>query len=146
MSNVLKRFIGHHGTSSYVAKKIRKNKFKPSNWGWLGSGIYLECVITAEEKSILDISDPKSELTRQVNAFREEFLKSGINKDKIINMEDENFDGKLLDMICKEDCYVIVRNFTHTNTKQDRINKKKRSNIANGVELCAKINECITIR
>jgi hypothetical protein len=102
--------------------------------------------VTAEEKSILDISDPKSELTRQVNAFREEFLKSGINKDKIINMEDENFDGKLLDMICKEDCYVIVRNFTHTNTKQDRINKKKRSNIANGVELCAKINECITIR
>lgn len=169
MNNKFKTFIGDHGTTSEISRKIRQGKFNRSLWGWLGAGIYffeedkqlarswakikygskpldvLECTITVEKEKILDVSDPKSKQTKMVNQFREAFLKGALNKNKIINMEDEKFDGKLLDMICEEDNYVLVRNFTHTRTEQDRINKKRGSNIANGVELCVKDNEYITI-
>ncbi|NFT07930.1 hypothetical protein FDF26_12820 [Clostridium botulinum] len=170
MDNVFKTFIGDHGTTSERCKKIKREGFNKSHWGWLGAGIYffeedkelarswakikyglkplevLEFTITVERENILDISDPKSELTKKVNQFREIFLRSGLNKNKIIDMEDEKFDGKLLDMICDKDGYVLVRNFTHTSTENDRINNKKRSNIANGVELCVKDDKYIIIK
>ena len=169
MSGIVVKFIGDHGSSRKICNEIRNRSFKKSNWGWLGAGIYffeedkdlarswakfkyknisidvLECTISVEQENILDVSNPKSDSTKKVNQFREVFLKSGANRNRIIKMEDEEFDGKILEIICDNDGYELVRNFTHTNTDQDRINNKKKSNIPNGVELCVKNVDCITI-
>lgn len=164
-----KRFLGHHGSTAECCKSILKNGFEKSKWGWLGSGVYffeddkdlardwarlrhfgkriqvLECVLEVQKEKLLDVSNPKSNEAKKVNSFREALLKQGIKNNKIINMEDEKFDNKIINLICTKDGYDLVRNFTHTNTQADREYHKKRSNICNGVELCVRNLKCITL-
>ena len=162
-------YVGHHGSSSERCKKIRKEGFKPSPNGWLGPGIYffqednqlarnwarysyknckvevIECDLSVESSKLLDISDPKSLLSKKVNQFKEQFLRQGIRKERLIKMNDTDFDGKVLDMICTKGEYDMVRNFTHTRTDLDREYKIYNSNISNGVELCVRDPQFIKI-
>lgn len=162
-------YIGHHGSSSERCKKIIKEGFNPSGNGWLGPGVYffqednqlarswakykygnckvevIECDLNVDSSKLLDISDPKSELSKKVNEFKEQFLRYGIQKERLIKMNDTDFDGKVLDMICQKDKYDMVRNFTHTRTDLDRQYKNYNSNISNCVELCVRNLQCIKV-
>lgn len=164
MSENIIEFIGHHGTLNSCCKNIRKNNFTESPSGWLGRGVYffhddkelainwaiykrgassgkievLECKIRTLHDKVLDIVDPKSEQSKRVNRVKEEFLQASLKNDKIINIEDRFLDGKILDIVCKKENYLLVRNSTHTLTSNERKSKIVYSSIDNGVELCVK--------
>ena len=164
-------FKGHHGTSSQNSKSIRTNGFNVSNSGWLGKGVYffdddkdmarnwaiykgrglagkievIECNINVMHTKLLDIVDPKSEQSKKVNEIRENFLKATLNRNKLINIDDNMLDGKFFDMICEMEGISVVRNSTHTLTQEDRRLGIKFSNISNGVELCVRDMNTIDI-
>lgn len=168
MSNDIKIFIGHHGTTAEACKKIRKDNFNKTHLGWIGSGVYffeddkqmalewatmhcgkgkkevLECTIKSSE--VLDVSDPKSEQNKNFNKIKAMFYQKGYIGNYLINPKDKNFEAKVFDWLCKEDCYELVRNFTHTFTDSDRKNKQYRSKVSNAVELCVKNIDCIEIK
>lgn len=171
MSQEIKTFKGHHGTTSVKCKCIRKNNFIKSTGGWLGPGVYffhddkdlarswasrnsrfnqakvevLECLISVPIESVLDIVDPKSEQSKKVNALRENFLKSALSRDRLIKIDDRMLDGKILNMICELNKYSIIRNSTHTLTEQDRKSGIEFSHICNGVELCVRDLDMINV-
>ena len=164
-----KIFIGDHGSSSNNCKLIREQGFKKSFGGWLGQGVYffeddkdlarswaqskyshnrvevLEGSINVSIENLLDISDPKGEQCKHVNEIKEQLLKIGLNKDFIIHMESPMFDGKVLDYVCEEEHFDVVRNFTHTRTQLDRKFNNLYSAISNGVEICVRNLSCISL-
>lgn len=164
MSDNTVEFIGHHGTLSSNCKSIRKNNFRESKSGWLGKGVYffeddkelakdwatykrkgnlgkievLECIIKTMPEKVLDVVDPKSKQSKDLNAFRENFLRIALKKERAINTEDRMLDGKILDMLCENSGFVLVRNSTHTLTSKERELGINFSHINNGVELCVR--------
>lgn len=165
------KFIGHHGTSSINSKKIRENTFEESNSGWLGKGVYffeddkeiarewakfktknscrvevIECSIIVPVKNLLDIVDPKSVQSKKVNEFAEAFLIKASKQDILVNMDDRFLDGRILDLICNNSKYTVVRNATHTLTNADRKCGRSFSNLCNAIELCVKDIKLIDIK
>lgn len=166
--------VGYHGSTSANCKEIRKFGFKPSNTGWLGFGVYcfeddrsfatkwarykysngkvdaITCKISVSSDVFLDISDPRTEQSKAVNRFIEKLLingnerKLGIELD-FTKIDNNDLDGRILDIICRKDGYKVVRNFTHTRTDNDRKCKRFNSNICNGSELCVKDLNCLSI-
>jgi len=169
MNENIIEFVGHHGTLSSNCKNIRKNDFRETERGWLGKGVYffdddkelarnwaiykrrgnpgrievLECIIKTTSEKVLDVVDPKSKQSKDLNAFRENFLKTALKKERIINIDDRMLDGKVFDMVCELSGFSLVRNSTHTLTDRERELDIKFSHINNGVELCVRDKDII---
>ena len=62
----------------------------------------IECLIRVPVDNLLDIADPKSEQSKQVNKFSEAFFAAALKNNKPINMDDRLLDGKILDLVCKK--------------------------------------------
>ena len=167
---MLKEFLGYHGTNKTDVLKIISTRFEinTKNIGWLGTGIYffenssnmaaswgrfdnpdriinvIECIIKVPEEKVFDVTDPYSEHTRKFHALRIEMIpilaKNNINI-KVKNKSDH--DGKIYNMICISDGYMIVRTFTYTFQSVDR-QFGASSRVPNGIELCLKNNTYIT--
>lgn len=164
MNDNIIEFIGHHGTLSSNCKSIRKNNFRDTEKGWLGKGVYffdddkelardwarykrsnnlgkievLECIIKTAPEKVLDVVDPKSKQSKELNILRENFLKEALKKERSVNTDDRMLDGKIFDMVCEIAGFTLVRNSTHTLTSTERELGLKFSHINNGVELCVR--------
>lgn len=169
----IKSFIGYHGTCSKNVTQIKSDNFKPSKWGWTGSGVYFfesncematlwaqykypdkevcifEASILVEIEKILDISNPNNEHSKKFHEVRKAFLSKLKLEGRKLTEREESIDCKIINMIAKKDGFYVVRNFTYTYVEEDRklgsfsCRSPIRSNIANGIELCVKNLNCI---
>jgi hypothetical protein len=169
MSTTNVKYIGYHGTSMDNFKKIKTIGFTESKNGWLGGGIYffesnkdlsvkwagykypnvkvttIECEIVAVKEVVFDISNPLGEHNIKFQQVKESFINRVKKSTFCINQKEEIFDGKVIDIICKNDKYSLVRSFTYTYQDYDR-KYRTNSRIPNGVELCVKDLALLTIK
>ncbi|MGG4268371.1 hypothetical protein [Peribacillus simplex] len=156
-------FIGYHGTKSSIAKNIIRTNFtfNQANPGWLGSGNYffeenerlanywgnlrnpgnysvIRAEINVPEEKKFDISDPNSDHSKEFHAMRDVLLPTLIQQNlKVKANSTKDFDGKILNVVCRKGGYQLVRAYTYTYNDQDRTDGTF-SRFPNGVELCLK--------
>lgn len=155
-------FLAHHGTSLKDAKNIDRNGFinTTGRVGWLGTGAYffwddyelaiqwakyrykheanavIKCNINVSDEQAFDLRDPKSDANKKFHAMRKEMiLKAKIERLNIKANDKKDFDGKLINIICKKDNYLIVIAHTYTYNEEDR-ELSMGSRFPNGIELC----------
>lgn len=159
------QYIGYHGTSSTIAKRIMQTNFKANlqQPGWLGSGIYffeedeklaryfggvnlngptsvLRAEIDIPDELVLDISVPYSEGNKEFHAYRDMLVPTLVKKGVTIKSKNKkDYDGKVLNILCSKQGYKLVKNYTFTYQEYDRENYTS-SRVPNGIELCLKDN------
>lgn len=168
----MKNFVGYHGASGVRADKILIQNFTidPKKTGWLGTGIYffegnqelakywagfrwgtvptkvLSCEICVPSKEVFDVTDSNGEDAKKFHETKEEFiLLLGDHKVNAFAKNGEDSDGKIFNMICAREGYVMVRVNTYTYTEMAR-KYCIPSRISNGTELCLRNNSYIKER
>lgn len=164
-----REIIGYHGTKSSVRKNIENDGFIESKSGWLGRGVYffekdyemakkwaikkyktimvcyIKRVININEEKFFDITWPLDPRTKYFFQEREIYAKEMEKRGYHVEVDDKiRFEGAVIDKICKEKKYDVVRACTYTYQSFDEkygIN----SIFANGVEICVKNNECMKV-
>lgn len=169
MSNNNVCLVGYHGTCNLLRKKIEKYGFKKSKGGWLGGGIYffedsfematnwakrkyksdqvcfIKRIIEVEESKFFDISWPLDSRTKYFFKEREKFIEVAMKKGYNVYADDkQRFEGGIIDSICREKKYDVVRACTYTYQKID--DKCGLDSIfSNTVEVCVKNEECMKV-
>lgn len=159
------RFIGYHGTSKVRISRVKTINFfinsTPGKMGWLGKGAYffednpslaeywanykyngnpitvLQCQLEADEGTTFDISNPNNQDSKDFHEAREELIQLIIEQKLNLDEQKKQFDGKVIDYICKIRGILLVRAFTYTYRENDR-RYGLSSRVPNGIELCAK--------
>ncbi len=164
-----KKFLGYHGTLRKHDKSIRELGFKKSNNGWLGEGVYffqedfelalswakkkyktqhvavIKNNIEVDEEKLLDISYPLSDQSKYYHSEREKFITMMKKKGFEVCLESrKRYENELINLICNQKGYEVVRACTYTYQKYDYINEKEiDSKFANGIELSVRNLDCI---
>lgn len=162
MSKEIISLTGYHGTKKYLKSSIEVEGFRKSLSGWLGEGVYffqddyqmavnwakkkyntmMTCFIkrriVVENDLFFDITWPLAESTKYFFEEKEKYIKYMEKKGYKIEVTDKKrFEGEVIDLICREKKYAVVRACTYTYQKHDEI-YKLNSIFANGVEVCVK--------
>lgn len=159
-------FDAYHGTASQNARSIERGNFRaPRSMGWLGCGVYffdsdpelakrfaqyryidsppgvLRCKIVIDRDNVFDITDPCGKNSKDFHNFRKD-IEEGIGAANLFvkGVSNSKFDARILEKICSDKGYKMIRACTYTNNKIERDAHLPLaiSKFANGVELCLK--------
>ena len=165
MGEILK-FSAYHGTTKQNAESIKANGFRtPGKIGWLGFGTYfydrnpelaktfangnfpnfptavLKCDIVIKQDYVFDITDPCSKDCKEFHSCRQD-IEEAIGSVNLLvkDISKPFFDARILERICTDKGYKMVRAWTYTNNEIEREAHLHLSisKFANGVELCLK--------
>lgn len=161
-------FVAYHGTSKQIATNIIDSDFHHNNKvGWLGTGIYffnenqamaynwadtkkrferptvLCCELSLPDDKVFDATVPDSEHNQMFHMYRNLLKMQLKSRNKFVKARNqEDFDGKTYNIICKQEGYELVKAYTYTYDQADSdfgIN----SRVPNGTELCLRNTEFI---
>lgn len=163
-------FDAYHGTSEENAQSIIKGNFRrPVRLGWLGCGIYffdsdkemalqyatsvfscpvkvIKCKLVVDSDKIFDITNPLSKHAKQFHKTKYDLEEAiGAAKLHAIIRRRQDFESSILEKICTDGHYIMVRACTYTNNS---IERKARLRLpafkfSNGIELCLKDINCV---
>lgn len=167
MCEKIKELLGYHGTRRYFRSAIEANGFKESSKGWLGKGVYffqedynmalewakkrhntvMTCFIKRDikvrEDKFFDITWPLDERTKYFFQERERYVKEMESRGYRVEVDNKKrFEGAVVDLICYNKRYHVVRACTYTYKLYDEV-YKLNSIFANGVEICVKDQQCL---
>lgn len=162
-------FDAYHGTSEKNATSIMNGNFRtPVRPGWLGCGIYffdsdnnmalqyasgkfscevktIKCKLIIDSDKVFDITNPLGKQTKMFHKTKDDLEEAiGVSKLNAICRR-QDFESNILEKICAEGNYIMVRACTYTNNDIEREAKLHLPafKFSNGVELCLKDKNCI---
>lgn len=162
-------FKAYHGTGETNALSIVRGNFRtPSRQGWLGCGCYffesdcdkafefaktkypkvnvIACDILIGSDKVFDITDPLSTHCKKLDKLKRDIEEAiGAANLKLKSKFYWEFEARVLEKICTEESYTLVRACTYTNNLIEREAGYPLavSKFPNGIELCLKDVTCI---